>query len=49
MVLFYVYTNREVVGRIWLYPPSTGIAAPVIKLLSADARNTIAFRHLVGL
>jgi hypothetical protein len=31
-----------VLNQIWLYPPSTGIAAPVVKLLSPDARNKTA-------
>ena len=27
----------------WLMPPSTGMSAPVVKLLRSDARNTAAF------
>ena len=29
--------------QIWLMPPSTGMSAPVVKLLRSEARNSAAF------
>ena len=34
--------------QIWLMPPSTGISAPVVKLLRSDARNSAALATSSG-
>ena len=44
----HIWWQRERKTQIWLMPPSTGMSAPVVKLLRSDARNSAAFATSSG-